>query len=115
MPEWQHGRRPVGLKEVFNYHHASLRNVIERSFGVLKMKWRILLKVPSFPVNKQSQIIVACMALHNFIRETDINDEHFITYVDDIPDEDPSEDDSLMGDDIDMCAFRDVLASALVG
>ena len=115
VPEWQHGRRPVGLKEVFNYHHASLRNVIERSFGVLKMKWRILLKVPSFPVNKQSQIIVACMALHNFIRETDINDEHFITYVDDIRDEDPSEDASLMGDDIDMCTFRDELASALVG
>ena len=115
VPEWQHGRRPVGLKKVFNYHHASLRNVIERSFGVLKMKWRILLKVPSFPVNKQSQIIVACMTLHNFIRETDINDEHFITYVDDIRDEDPSEDASLMGDDIDMCAFRDVLASALVG
>lgn len=94
VPEWQHGRHPVGLKEVFNYHHASLRNVIERLFGVLKMKWRILLKVPRFPVNKQSQIIVACMALHNFIRETDINDEHFITYVDDIRDEDPSEDDS---------------------
>ena len=55
------------------------------------------------------------MALHNFIRETDINDEHFITYVDDIRDEDPSEDASLMGDDIDMCAFRDELASALVG
>jgi len=82
----------VGLKEVFNYHHASLGNVIERSFGVLKMKWHILLNVPSFPVNKQSQIIVTCMDLHNFIRETDINDEHFITYVDDISDEDPSED-----------------------
>jgi hypothetical protein len=24
-------------KEVFNYTHSSLRNVIERSFGVLKM------------------------------------------------------------------------------
>ena len=48
-------------------------------------------------------------------REIDINDEHFITYVDDIRDEDPSEDASLMGDDIDMCAFRDELASALVG
>ena len=48
-------------------------------------------------------------------REIDINDEHFITYVDDTSDEDPSEDDSLMGDDTDMCAFHDVLASALVG
>ena len=43
------------------------------------------------------------MALHNFIRETDIIDEHFITYVEDVSDEDPSEDGSLMGDDTDMC------------
>ena len=35
--------------------------------------------------------------------------------MDDTSDEDPSEDDSLMGDDTDMCAFHDVLASALVG
>ena len=35
--------------------------------------------------------------------------------MDDTSDEDPSEDDSLMGDDIDMCAFRDGLASTLVG
>ena len=114
--EWQHGRHPVRLKEVFNYHHASLRNVIERSFGVLKMNWRILLQIPSFPPRKESQIIVACMALHNFIRETDINDEHFIIiYVEDSSDEDPSENSSLTTDDIDMCAFRDALASASVG
>jgi hypothetical protein len=35
--EWKH-HQPVGLKEVFNQAHSSLRNVIERSFGVLKMK-----------------------------------------------------------------------------
>jgi len=76
VPEWQHGRHAVGRKEVFNYAHASLRNVIERSFGVLKMKWRTLLQLPSYPIEKQSKIIVACMALHNFIRDNAINDEH---------------------------------------
>lgn len=33
------------------YHlpaHSSIRNVIERSFVVLKMKWRILLDLPSY-------------------------------------------------------------------
>jgi hypothetical protein len=114
VPEWQHGHHPVGLKEVFNYHHASLRNMIERSFGVLKMKWRILLQIPSFSVRKQSKIITACMALHNFIREHDLNDEHFVTYVEDGTDEDPTNDAGLTADDIDMCAFRDALATALV-
>ncbi|XP_060667620.1 protein ALP1-like [Ziziphus jujuba] len=30
------GRQPRGPKELFNYRHSSLRNVIERCFGVLK-------------------------------------------------------------------------------
>ena len=67
----------MGLKEVFNHAHSSLRNMIEWSFGVLKMKWRILLNLPSYLVNKQSKIIFACMALHNFIRECDLEDPHF--------------------------------------
>ena len=66
-----------GKKEVFNFVHSSLHNVIERSFGVLKMKWRILLNLPSYPMPKQSQIIIACMALHNFIRDSALPDEDF--------------------------------------
>ncbi|CAO2207659.1 unnamed protein product [Urochloa humidicola] len=38
LPEFRQGPRPRGKKEVFNYLHSSLRNVIERAFGVLKMK-----------------------------------------------------------------------------
>lgn len=52
-----------GSKEVFIYAHTSLPNVIEWSFGVLKMKWCILLHLPSYPIEKQSKIIVVCMAL----------------------------------------------------
>lgn len=68
---------PRGKKELFNYLHSSLRNVIERAFGVLKMKWRILLDLPSYPMPKQSQIIMACMAIHNFIRESAMADADF--------------------------------------
>ena len=38
LPEFRQGRLPSGKKEVFNHAHSSLRNVIERFFGVLKMK-----------------------------------------------------------------------------
>ena len=34
------------------------------------MKWRVLLHMPSFPVEKQKKIIIACIALHNFIRDS---------------------------------------------
>ena len=68
----------ISVTNETSYHsHSSLRNMIERSFGVLKMKWRILLKLPKYSVNKQSKIIVACMTLHNFIRDNNINDADF--------------------------------------
>ena len=77
LQEFRQGPMPRGKKELFNYSHSSLRNVIERSFGVLKMKWRILLDLPSYPMPKQSQIIMACMAVHNFIRESALADTDF--------------------------------------
>lgn len=44
----RNGRPPQGKYEIFNFLHSSLRNVIERAFGVLKQKWRILKGIPSF-------------------------------------------------------------------
>jgi hypothetical protein len=38
MPEWNRGIEPKTPKERFNCDHSGIRNVIERSFGVLKMK-----------------------------------------------------------------------------
>lgn len=115
ISEWQNGQQPADTKEVFNYAHSSLRNVIERCFGVLKMKWRILLNMPSYPMEKQSKIITAVMALHNFIRDSAIEDADFENYVDD-NDYDSSilNDVTTSPDDIDMNAFRDSIAMALV-
>ncbi|XP_020571505.1 uncharacterized protein LOC110018511 [Phalaenopsis equestris] len=57
-----------GKKEIFNKRHSSLRGVIERSFDVWKKKWVILRDMSTYPFPKQVQIVVATMALHNFIR-----------------------------------------------
>ena len=79
LPEFRlrRQRAPQGKFEIFNFLHSSLRNVIERAFGVLKQKWRILKAMPSFPLRTQKHIIVACMALHNFIRDSKLRDEEF--------------------------------------
>ncbi|WVZ78636.1 LOW QUALITY PROTEIN: hypothetical protein U9M48_026317, partial [Paspalum notatum var. saurae] len=54
-------------EEKFNYHHASLRNVVERAFDVLKAKWHILEAVPFYARKKQTKMIIACCALQNFL------------------------------------------------
>ncbi|CAN0873515.1 hypothetical protein LINGRAHAP2_LOCUS10398, partial [Linum grandiflorum] len=48
------GTRLVNAKELFNLRHASLRNAIERAFGILK---------------------VACCILHNFLLMYDPDEE----------------------------------------
>ena len=80
MPEWHRGTEPKTPMERFNRIHSSIRNVIEQSFGLLKMKWQILYKVPSYPIYKQKMIVVSTMVLHNFIREHGGDDEDFARF-----------------------------------
>jgi hypothetical protein len=79
------------------------------------MKFRILLNVQSFPEKKQTRIIVACMALHNFIRESRIVDREFdrCDADDDYSSSASRPEDEPFVDDVNMNAFRDELAHAL--
>ncbi|KAG8499127.1 hypothetical protein CXB51_005587 [Gossypium anomalum] len=47
LNEWRQGCQPSTPEEFFNMKHALARNVIERCFGLLKLRWEIL-KSPSF-------------------------------------------------------------------
>jgi hypothetical protein len=64
-----HSGSPVNAKELFNLRHAQARNVIERIFGVLKQRFRILLLPPHYPLDFQPRIPTALCALQNFIQE----------------------------------------------
>ncbi|CAN1237180.1 Protein ALP1-like [Linum grandiflorum] len=59
---------PRGRDELFNFRHSSLRNVIERCFGVLKARFPILKFMRSYSFKKQTRIVIACCAIHNFIK-----------------------------------------------
>ena len=48
--------------------HSKARNVIERAFEVLKMRWAILKSRSFYPIDFQNCIIMACILLHNFVR-----------------------------------------------
>lgn len=74
-------RAPENARELFNLRHASLRNAIERAFGVLKKRFPIIRSTqePFYSCETQSDIFLACCILHNFLleedRDKDLEDE----------------------------------------
>ena len=76
-------RGPQNAKELFNHRHSSLRNVIERTFGVLKKRFPIIASgtEPHYDVDTMTKIVLACCILHNFLRVVN-NDESLLEEVD---------------------------------
>uniref|UniRef100_A0A803LJR5 DDE Tnp4 domain-containing protein n=1 Tax=Chenopodium quinoa TaxID=63459 RepID=A0A803LJR5_CHEQI len=68
MPEFRNGPPPQGILELFNYLHSSLRTTIERCFGQLKSRRKILTMMPNMDTKHQLAFMVAIFTLHNFIR-----------------------------------------------
>jgi len=64
--------RPLNREELFNLHHASAQNVIERIFGIIKCRFHILLLPLEYSLEVQSRIPASLAAIYNFIR---INEE----------------------------------------
>ena len=72
--------QPVRYKELFNYRHLVLRNVIERCFSVLKTQFPILKTMSYYKSSRQPSIVVAYCTLHNWIRLLTRNDQLFKDY-----------------------------------
>ena len=94
-------RRPQNYKELFNLRHAVARNAIEKTFGVLKKRFAILMVATFHIMEIQVKIPMAAAVLHNIIKalngdgqwldhEEDIIPPH--TFVD-LPDGDEDNDD----------------------
>ncbi|KAF6159189.1 hypothetical protein GIB67_032806 [Kingdonia uniflora] len=110
------GRAPTNAKELFNYRHSSLGNVIERTFGLLKKHFAHLRSYPFYNIETQTMIVMACCIIHNSILEVDPYDmgDEWVT-----PEEEPNED---FGEREDIAAlqpsatwtgFRDHLAKTM--
>ncbi|XP_042059276.1 uncharacterized protein LOC121803712 [Salvia splendens] len=69
LKEWgPHAMMPHNPREMYNMRHTKARNVIERAFAVVKMRWGILRSASYYPINTQVELILSCFLLHNFIR-----------------------------------------------
>ncbi|XP_030518264.2 protein ALP1-like isoform X1 [Rhodamnia argentea] len=67
-------RAPENEKELFNLRHSSLRTTVERAFGVLKKRFRVLDSEPFWSFGTQVDVVLACCIMHNFIMGFDPND-----------------------------------------
>jgi hypothetical protein len=110
----------VNKYELFNLRHASARNVIERIFGVLKRRFRILLLAPEYNLDIQARIPTALCAIHNFIRTHDAEGES-LSGTGDGPhhgnenhdDFDPDGVDPMVAAEMDADVRRDEIAQAM--
>lgn len=72
----QADQKPENAKELFNLRHSSLRNVIERIFGVLKRQWQILSgKGCEYSIETQTDLFCALVGLYNFGKQH--GEDHF--------------------------------------
>ncbi|XP_056698511.1 protein ALP1-like [Spinacia oleracea] len=82
LRDYRGATKPQGPEEIFNYTHSSLRNVIERCFGVLKARFPILRYMPLYDLKRQKYIVLSCCVIHNFIKMCKDGDPLFIHYAD---------------------------------
>lgn len=87
---------PGTPEERYTSRHISARNVIERAFGVLKNRFRCLLKhrVLHYSHEMAGRITYACVVLHNICRQNNVD------LLED--DEDPEPDDNERNDNAGM-------------
>jgi len=78
MSQFYFGPPPRNKHELFNQCHASLRSVIERTFGVWKKKWRILSDFPRYNVHVQKRVVMATVGLYNIIRISNFSNVDFV-------------------------------------
>ncbi|CAN1837837.1 Putative nuclease HARBI1 [Linum perenne] len=87
LTEWG-GNRPRTAEEYFNRKHSKVRNVIEKAFGVLKMRWAFLRDTSWYSPRMVGFFFCACCLLHNYIRAqggTDVFEMAYIRPVVDMP------------------------------
>jgi len=74
LKTWMMRPYPGKLDEeqrIFNYRLSRARRVIENSFGIMTARWRIFTNPIKASVSNCEKYTMACIALHNYLGQTD--------------------------------------------
>ena len=85
LKEWRmNNEAPQTKEELFNLRHSSLRNCVERIFGVVKKRFPCLVNMKSYDFPTQVNLVQAAFMIHNFIRLEQEFEDEFDRWSDDI-------------------------------
>ena len=115
LNEWALGnRKPQNARELFNLRHSSLRNAIERIFGVVKRRFPILVVMKPFDFLFQCDIVMCALMLHNFIQLNQLYEDYFYDDVVDAAQEfEPNGDVEVVGNANALYQWRNGIANAM--
>lgn len=114
LSEYGPRNQPTNARELFNLRHSSLRVTVERGFGALKNRWRMLDNKPFHPYKTQVKLVLAYCILHNWI--LDFGQDSFVpdeNWVPPIQHNHTAADDLLSQDTQAMVEKRDAICNAL--
>ena len=84
-------RPPENAQELFNLRHSSLRTTIERGFGVLKKRSRVLDAKPFWSFETQVKVVLVCCVVHNHIMGVEPNDHIMEDAMNQVESSDPQQ------------------------
>lgn len=84
-------------RELYNHRYAQLRNIVEKTFGILKKHFKILNYETPFFYKVQCLISIPYCVIHNFILRYQESDRYFTKDLDPSSSEDKEEEHSDFG------------------
>lgn len=105
--------QPRSRESRFNSKHSSARNIVERTIGNLKNRFRCLLAARQLHYSplKASKIINVCCALHNICKHFKLEDENIENLTENNDDNTESTDSEVF--DNTSSRLRDTIANSL--
>lgn len=76
------GNRLTLKQKIFNYRLSRARRIVENGFGILAARFRVFEKPMPYSPEKVVKIVKACCALHNWLRQTKLQNKQYEYTVD---------------------------------